>query len=87
MRLKYLKGDKITVRWRDTSPPQSAEFLPEADVTDELGERLLANPKYHGWFKRVDVVQPEPFVCEVCGAACKSKLGLNSHKRKHKEQT
>jgi len=35
---------------------------------------------------RLKVVDPE-FVCEVCGKACKSALGLNSHKRSHKDKT
>lgn len=29
--------------------------------------------------------KPElPFSCDICGQVCKSKLGLNAHKRKHK---
>lgn len=85
MRLIYLKGDKITVNWKETD--QKTEFLPEADVSDELGNRLLSNPQYLGWFKRVDVPPAVFFPCEVCGQRVKSKAALGSHLRKHKEKS
>lgn len=28
----------------------------------------------------------DKFICDVCGKPCKSELGLNSHKRSHKEK-
>ena len=35
----------------------------------------------------VVIPDPEPeFVCEVCQKVCKSLLGLNSHRRSHKDK-
>jgi hypothetical protein len=31
-----------------------------------------------------DIMYQHPNTCDVCGKACKSPLGLNSHKRSHK---
>jgi len=44
------------------------------------GRLMLANT-----VKLKNPVQAKTFNCEVCGKACKSPLGLNSHKRSHRE--
>jgi hypothetical protein len=32
------------------------------------------------------VEEAEEFKCDVCGKVCKNELGLNAHKRSHKEE-
>lgn len=88
MRLRYTKGTSRTVGWAGTKPYIQVTFSPYGDVEDSLGERLLSNPQYPGWFERVEPEQPvETFTCDICGKVAGSKAGLGSHKRKHKEQS
>lgn len=77
MRLKYLKGEKIEVKWLNTK--DSTMFTPLGECSDELGQRLLDNKDYIGWFRKVEV-----FRCETCGKECKTKIALGAHKKTHK---
>ncbi len=82
MQLLYLKGKQIQVKWTGTR--DSTVFSPIGEVSDEFGKRLLENPRYKGWFKEI---QPTvEWVCDICQSKMKSKAGLISHKRKHKEK-
>lgn len=66
----------------------SAHFAPEAELPDKYADRLLANPRYAGWFELVSVtpeVKPE-FVCDVCGRAFQKSMNLGAHKRTHSKK-
>ena len=83
MRLRYLKGETMTVKWIDTT--ESSVFSPFGETTEERGNRLLNNPEYKGWFEAVAEKPVTLLKCDVCGMEVKSKAALGSHKRKHKE--
>jgi hypothetical protein len=96
MRLRYMRDRSITVNWSDSPDrknPEFTVFCPEGETTDKRGKGLLASREYKGWFvevppvKEIAVEEPKAaFPCDVCGHQAKSKAGLGSHKRKHKEQ-
>ena len=86
MRLRTIDGSTIHVNWEGTN--ESTVFNPEGETTDKFGTRLLNNPKFKGRFELVAEKNTEPketFLCDTCGLVMKSKAGLGSHKRKHKE--
>jgi len=47
------------------------------------GMELVKEEDYLKQEKRVPLVKPNPLQCPICGFVAKSKLGLNSHMRKH----
>jgi hypothetical protein len=86
MRLRHVNGSTIKVNWAGTS--EFTVFGPVGETTDERGQRLLNNPVYKGQFEEVKTEPPSgvlTFKCDICGEVKKSKAGLGSHKRKHKE--
>ena len=92
MRLRFVQGKGKTVFWSDSvdkGHPDSTDFIPEGETSDERGKRLLENPKYQGMFIEVKEETPTPkesFICDRCDFSGKTKAGLGAHKRKHKEQ-
>jgi len=86
MTLKFLDGERKTIRDQREKPPKDYEFNPVGEVPKGVGERILAAQKQVGRFEVVGASPPPEaeFRCDVCGEVAKSKAGLGSHKRKHK---
>lgn len=82
MIIRYLKGDTVTIweRARRLARRRPLVFSPELELPDYLALKILANPRYIGWFIKIT-----PETCGICGKVCKSTFGLIAHKRTHGE--
>ncbi len=86
--LKDRKSDELLVHFEPKSGEHRAEhtahFKPEAELPNEYADRLMANPKFTGWFEVAG--ESAEFVCDKCGKICSTNWALGSHKRVHKQR-
>lgn len=91
MRLKYVKGSEVTVKFGDEKARTvelSVSFSPEGEVPEQFAERLLK--KHPNLFVKVEAEVEKPTtkaVCDVCKREFKNAQGVIIHKKRtHKDK-